>query len=80
MEHFAQTNVFAQIRTTFAWFWTIFAHLINGCTIRYLKIDNLRYVYHSYGCIYLFIVYSYIFPYWYKQEHLLSYLLTSKPC
>ena len=44
MEHFAQTNVFAQIRTIFARIWTIFAHLIIGCTIRYPKIDNLRYV------------------------------------
>ena len=37
MEYFAQTNVFARIRT-------IFAHLIIGCTIRYPKIDNLHYV------------------------------------
>ena len=43
MEHFVQTNVFARIRTVFARIWTIFAHLIIGCTIRYLKIDNLRY-------------------------------------
>ena len=36
MEHFAQTNVFG-------WIWTVFAHLIIGCAIRYPKIGNLRY-------------------------------------
>ena len=36
MEHFAQTNVFAQIST-------VFAHLIIGCAIRYPKTGNLRY-------------------------------------
>ena len=36
MEQFAQTNVFA-------WIWTVFAHLIIGCAIRYPKIGNLRY-------------------------------------
>ena len=36
MEHFAQTNVFARIRT-------VFAHLIIGCAIRYPKIGNLHY-------------------------------------
>ena len=35
------------IWTIFAWIWTIFAHLIVGCTIRYPKIDNLRYLVRS---------------------------------
>ena len=43
MEHFAQTNVFARIRTVFAQIRTVFAHLIIGCAIRYPKIGNLRY-------------------------------------
>ena len=44
MEHFAQMNVFARIRTVFAWIRIIFAHLIIGCAIRYPKIGSLRYV------------------------------------
>ena len=44
MEHFAQTNVFTQIRTIFAQIRTVFAHLIIGCAIRYAKIGNLRYL------------------------------------
>ena len=44
MEHFAQTNVFVRIQTIFAQIWTIFAHSIIGCTIRYPKIDNLPYI------------------------------------
>ena len=36
MEYFAQTNVFARIRT-------VFAHLIIGCVIQYPKTGNLRY-------------------------------------
>ena len=43
MEHFAQTNVFARIRTVFSWIQTVFAHLIIGCAIRYPKIGCLRY-------------------------------------
>ena len=35
--------MFVRIWTVFARIWTIFAHLIIGCTIRYPKIDNLRY-------------------------------------
>ena len=35
MEHFTQMSVFARI-------WTVFAHLIIGCAIRYPKIGNLR--------------------------------------
>ena len=44
MEHFAQTNVFAWIRTVFARIRTVFAHLIIGCAIRYPKIGSLRYM------------------------------------
>ena len=44
MEHFAQTDVFARIRTVFARIRTVFAHLIIGCAIRYPKIGNLRYM------------------------------------
>ena len=43
MEHFAQTNVFSQIRTVFARIRTVFAHLIIGCAIQYPKIGCLRY-------------------------------------
>ena len=55
MEHFAQTNVFARIRTIFSWirtvfslFRTVFAHLIIGCAIRYPKIGCLRYILYYY--------------------------------
>ena len=44
MEHFAQTNVFARIRTVFSRIRTVFAHLIIGCAIRYPKIGRLRYI------------------------------------
>ena len=49
MEHFAQPNVFARIRTVFARIQTVFAHLIIGCAIRYPKIGNLRYGINFYG-------------------------------
>ena len=42
MQHLAQMNVFARIRTIFAQIWTAFAHLIISCVIRYPKIGNLR--------------------------------------
>ena len=41
MEHFAQTDMFARIRTDFA-------HLIIGCVIRYPKTGNLRYRFNVY--------------------------------
>ena len=37
-----QANVFARIRTVFAWISTIFAHFMIGCAIQYPKIGNLR--------------------------------------
>ena len=36
MEDFVQMNIFA-------WICTIFAHLIIGCAIQYLKTGNLHY-------------------------------------
>ena len=53
MEHFTQTNVFAQIRTVFARIRTVFAHLIIGCAIRYPIIGSLRYIYNIYIYIYI---------------------------
>ena len=48
MEHFAQTNVFARIRT-------VFAHLITGCAIEYPKIGNLRYSVNYFSSTYVYL-------------------------
>ena len=60
MEHFAQMNVFARIRTVFARIRTVFAYLIIGCAIRYPKIGCLRYITKHYTTQHIVHLYMYM--------------------